>query len=356
MARITKPLAVLLGELPGLSRLALTRLLAAIPHVGVVGTALTGEELVLKARALRPDIVIAGEAALSSLPRLAQQAATPVLLYTNATPLPGMMREAARWGVYDYLMPLLPEGHPHAAQQREELKRKLHKISPKNQVPDLSATQAGIIAPPRGVVVLGGSTGGGSAIEQVVSRLSPGLLHAVVVAVHLPAQFTSSLVDRLRRVATLPVQIAEAGSRLLAGRILVVPGGTNMVIRTASESPWHTWQLELAAEQPVGQDVPSVDMLLASAARSMGRKVLGVVLSGLGRDGTQGAQVVEQHGGQMLAQDEASAAVFAMPKSLIQAGLAAQVLPPHEIAGFINRQGMPTPSLGRYSVPQVPAV
>jgi two-component system chemotaxis response regulator CheB len=354
VSRITEPLAILLGELPGLTRLALAKLLAATPHVRVVGTALSGEDLVRKAHALRPDLVIAGEAVLPGLNQLATHSPVPVLLYANAVPQPGMMQEAARWGVYDYLTPLLPDGHPLAAAQHTELRRKVQMVRPRQLISRLGKTATSIFAPPRGIIVLGGSTGGASAVERVVRGFSPNLRQAVLVAVHLPAQFTSSFVERLRRISPLPVEVAGAGSRLEAGRILVAPGGHNMVVRPVAGDPWLAWQTEFAADSASPSDVPSVDMLMSSAARAMGRKVIGVVLSGLGRDGALGAQAVQQHGGMVIAQDEASAAVFGMPKAVIQGGHASQVLPVQEISEFINRYLSPvvTPRPSRYSLSQ----
>ncbi|WP_303311291.1 chemotaxis protein CheB [Hymenobacter sp. BT730] len=354
MSRITEPLAILLGELPGLTRLALAKLLAATPHVRVVGTALSGEDLVLKARTLRPDLVIAGEAVLPGLGLLARHSPVPVLLYANSIPLPGMMQEAARWGVYDYLSPLLPEGHPMAAAQHTELRRKVQMVRPKQLISRLGKTATSIFAPPRGIIVLGGSTGGASAVERVVQGLTPSLRQAILVAVHLPAQFTNSFVERLRRISPFPVEAACAGSRLEAGRILVAPGGHNMVVRPVTNGPWLAWQTEFAADSPGTSDVPSVDMLMSSAARAMGRKVMGVVLSGLGRDGALGAQAVRQQGGVVIAQDEASAAVFGMPKAVIQGGFASQVLPLNEISDFINRSMAPVvaPRPSRYSLSQ----
>ncbi|QIX63107.1 hypothetical protein FY528_20035 [Hymenobacter lutimineralis] len=343
----------MLGELPGLSRLELTRWLAAAPDMRVVGAAETAEELVQQCRRLRPGLIIAGEKALAALSQLSQARSVPILLYANGTPLPGMLREAARWGVYDYILPLLPREHSGAGQQRAEFWRKIRAVLPLKK--PAAANPALLLAPPQGLVVLGGSTGGAAAVEYVIQGLSPGLKQAVLVAVHLPAQFTSSFVSRLQRVSPLPVQAATHETRLEAGKVLVVPGGHNMVVRPTSNGPWMGWQTEFAIETPTSFDVPSIDLLLASAARTLGRKVSGVILSGLGRDGTAGAQLVRAHGGTIIAQDEESASVFSMPKSVIQAGLASQVLPLSGIAAFINR-GSTATGLGagaRHSVSQL---
>nr|WP_231403023.1 CheB methylesterase domain-containing protein [Hymenobacter guriensis] len=247
-----------------------------------------------------------------------------------------MLREVARFGVYDYILPLLPREHTGAAQQRADFWRKIRAVLPSVSAP--APRPATLLAPPQGVIVLGGSTGGTKAVEQIVQQLSSTLKQAVLVAVHLPAHFTDSFVERLRRISPLPVQAASHESRLEPGKIMVIPGGQNMVVRPISNGPWLGWQTEFSTEMP-GFDVPSIDLLLASLARTMGRKVTGVILSGLGSDGTAGAQLVRAQGGAIIAQNEQSATVFGMPKSVIQAGLASQVLPLHSIAEFINRYG-----------------
>ncbi|MBC8085499.1 MAG: chemotaxis protein CheB, partial [Hymenobacter sp.] len=126
-------------------------------------------------------------------------------------------------------------------------------------------------------------------------------------------------------------------TQLEPGRIIVAPGGRNLVVRPALTGPWLSWQTDFSAEAGPSGDEPSVDVLMRSAARTVGRNVLGVVLTGLGRDGTLGAQAIRQGGGMVLVQDEASAAVFSMPKSVIQAGWANAVLPLAELPAAIVR-------------------
>nr|WP_262905237.1 CheB methylesterase domain-containing protein [Hymenobacter nitidus] len=194
-----------------------------------------------------------------------------------------------------------------------------------------------ITLPPSGVAVIGGSTGGAQAVEALVRALPATLTSAVLVAIHLPAHFTESFVARLRRATVLPVVTGEPGTTLEAGKIIVAPGGHNTVVRAQSRGPWLTWHTEFTDEVSPVPDEPSVDLLMKSVARTVGRNSLGIVLTGLGRDGTLGAQSIRQHGGFVIAQDEASSAVFSMPKSVIQHGAANIISPLSDIAGYIGR-------------------
>jgi two-component system chemotaxis response regulator CheB len=154
--------------------------------------------------------------------------------------------------------------------------------------------------------------------------------------VHLPAHFTASLIKRLQRLSALPVKVGQPGMSVEAGQIIVAPGGQNMVIKPVKRGPWQVWQIDFSSEPNLCADEPSIDMLMHSAAQAAGSKVVGVVLTGLGNDGTAGARYIREQGGRVLAQSEESAAVFSMPHSVIRAGYADAVLPLEQIATAIN--------------------
>jgi two-component system chemotaxis response regulator CheB len=335
---LATPFTLLLGNLPTCAAAELTRLLHTDPALRVVGNALAPDELIREARRLQPGVVILGETQLLGLESLRRHYSGPVLLYTTQKPLPGMLREVARLGVHEYIMPAPLQKGTELLEWRRQVKRKIQAARPR---PVLTAPLAEVVRrtaaplPPRGVVVIGGSTGGAPAVERVLRLLPLGFPWAVVVAVHLPASFTDTLVERLRRASVLPVAAATQGSVLEAGKVLVAPGGLNCVIETGARFPWMGWKTNFSSE--ASADVPSVDMLMHSAARAVGRNVLGIILTGLGHDGTVGARSIREQGGTVVAQDEASCAVFGMPKSVIEAGLASAVLPLADIAGYVLR-------------------
>ncbi|SHI83159.1 two-component system, chemotaxis family, response regulator CheB [Hymenobacter daecheongensis DSM 21074] len=326
--------------MPTLVRMQLTKLLHAEPDLRVVGSAAGPDELVAQARRLRPGLVIAAENQLLGLERLARQQPVPVLLYSSAAPLAGMLREAARWGVFDYIRPLLSHEHPGFNQYRNELLRKIRSVRLPVVAPTVARTPT-LPMPPSRVVVLGGSTGGTTAVESLLRSWRPSPNTTIIVAVHLPAHFTNSFVERLRKVSGLPVVAGWPGTTLEAGTIIVAPGGQNTVIRPVTRGAWLTWQTDVALEASPTPDEPSIDLLMRSAVRAFGRATTGVILTGLGTDGTLGAQSIWQAGGVVVAQDEASAAVFSMPKSVIQAGYATTVLPLAAMPEYLSRVVLP---------------
>lgn len=339
------PLTILFGDLPSSVRLALSKALRTEAGIQIVGSATGSEHLLTQVQLLRPDLVIVSEQSPAVLEQLALRHRGPVLLYTKSASPTLMVREAAPWGVYDHFAGLPIASHPDHGFRRRELLRKIYHArlvgaagGKRFQAQLSTGAAASRVVPvaaqaPRSIVVIGGSTGGAAATEQIVRALQPGLRSAVVVAVHLPAAFTSLLVERLRKASALPVVAGRGGILLEAGKIVVVPGGRNWVVR--GEVGHRLW-LQAAHEAISSFDEPNIDLLMSSAARAAGRQALGVVLTGLGRDGTVGAQLLRQLGGTVVVQDERTSAVFGMPKSVIQAGHASVVLPLGDIARFVN--------------------
>lgn len=330
---------ILFGDLPLAVARELTRLAASASDLRLVGPIVEAAELAAQMRALRPAVVVVAASQLSAISLYPGPAR--VLLYAAAGVSELLLfRRSHTTGLSGTIEPL-----PHLLAERPPWR---HGLLQKLRlaavglvgIPRWSRTPA--LLPPTGLVVIGASTGGPSAVETLLAQLQPGMRCAVLVAVHLPEAFTASLVARLRRASALPVAVANAGSRLLAGHVLVVPGGTNMLVQRSAAGHWNTF---LAPEPAsAGGDVPSVDMLMSSAASAVNR-VLGVVLTGLGHDGTRGARAISERGGRVLVQDAASAAVFSMPGAVLRAGWASAALPLAGLAAAINEFGRPSPAV-----------
>jgi two-component system chemotaxis response regulator CheB len=189
------------------------------------------------------------------------------------------------------------------------------------------------------VLVIGVSTGGPTALEQLLPRLSPDLPVPALIVQHMPKLFTNVLAERLDRCCPLKVVEAYPGAPLQPGAVWLAPGDMHMEIALrpgTSESA--ATQVRLHSQEPLHHCRPAVDYLFRSAARIHGPGALAVVLTGMGSDGLDGARAVHDRGGVVLAQDEASSAVWGMPGRVAEAGIAAAVLPLDALAREINQR------------------
>jgi two-component system, chemotaxis family, protein-glutamate methylesterase/glutaminase len=174
------------------------------------------------------------------------------------------------------------------------------------------------------IIVIGASTGGPGELAKLMGGLPVDLMVPVLITQHMPAKFTTSLAVRLDSLCPLAVSEAKDGELIQASRAYVVPGDYHFFF----EAPGPVVHLLSAAE---GLS-PSVDMGMISAVDHYGPGVIGVVLSGMGNDGLVGARAIKQIGGVVIAESQESAAIYGMPKEVIEAKLADEVLQLSQIA------------------------
>ncbi|RKE67590.1 two-component system chemotaxis response regulator CheB [Pseudorhodoplanes sinuspersici] len=183
------------------------------------------------------------------------------------------------------------------------------------------------------VLVVGSSTGGPQALTEICTRLGPVIDQApVLITQHMPPTFTSILAEHLARATGRPAQEAEDGEPICAGHIYIAPGHRHFRVARTNGQPVAI----LDDAPPVHFCKPAVDILFSSAAEVWGAWVLGLVLTGMGTDGTGGAADIVASGGSIIAQDEATSIVWGMPGSVAQAGLCSSILPLNEIAPAIT--------------------
>ena len=179
-------------------------------------------------------------------------------------------------------------------------------------------------------VVLGSSTGGTQAIEQVLLSLpadSPG----IAIVQHMPEKFTAMYAQRLDSLCAVNVREARDGDRLERGVVLIAPGGRHMQLRKAGGQYFAV----VMDGPPVNRHKPSVDVLFRSAAECAGRDVLAIILTGMGDDGARGMKVLHDKGARTIAQNEETCVVFGMPKEAIAMGGVDDVLPLPRVADAI---------------------
>jgi two-component system chemotaxis response regulator CheB len=184
------------------------------------------------------------------------------------------------------------------------------------------------------VIAIGSSTGGPVALKQMLSMLPGGLPAAILIVQHMPPVFTSAFAHRLNNLCEIRVKEAEEGDPIGPGQALLAPGDYHMTVsRTHGGSHVH-----LNREKPVLGLRPSVNVLLNSVAREYGSRALGVILTGMGKDGAQGMAALKKRGGTVIAQDRDSSVIFGMNREVIRNGDADEVLPISSIAQHIVKR------------------
>ena len=172
------------------------------------------------------------------------------------------------------------------------------------------------------LIIIGASTGGTEAIREVLQPLPPDS-PAVLIAQHMPAGFTKSFAQRLDSLCRIHVKEAEHGERVLPGYAYIAPGGFHLSLARSGAN----YVAHLDQEPPVNRHRPSIDVLFDSAAKHAGKNAIGMILTGMGKDGAEGLLRMHKAGAHTLAQDEASCVVFGMPREAIAIGAADEVAP-----------------------------
>ncbi len=356
-----KPIRVLIVDDSAYMRFTLGRALSAAPGLEVVGAAHDGQEALELIPKLQPDVVTLDVEmprldGLSTLRQIMARWPRPVIMLSSLT------TEGARetilaltWGAVDFVAK--PATKANLAAIMDEVIAKIQaaaqarvRAGPSTLTsPSLSHPVPGFNPVGRGVtegrgenkstrplrmrdrvVVIGASTGGPGALQTVVADLPADLPAAVLIVQHMPVGFTRSLAERLDSVSALAVNEAAPGDALEVGRALLAPGGFHMTVD-------ENGRIALNQNPPVHGVRPAVDVTMASVAQRYGSATIGVVLTGMGRDGTNGALLIRSAGGQVIAEDESTCVVWGMPRSVVEAGAADRVVPLPQVAAAIER-------------------
>ncbi|GAA0787831.1 protein-glutamate methylesterase/protein-glutamine glutaminase [Marinobacterium sediminicola] len=184
------------------------------------------------------------------------------------------------------------------------------------------------------LVVIGASTGGPAALQKVLTQLPANYPYPVLLVQHMPKTFTQVFAERLNQQCQIRVKEAEDGDRLVPGQALLAPGGLQMML-----DPRQKDRVRILVGDERMTYKPSVDVTYASAAKTFGNKVLGVILTGMGSDGCDGARLLKQAGSAMWAQNRESCTIYGMPQAVVNAGLADAILELDDIGPLLAQRG-----------------
>jgi two-component system, chemotaxis family, protein-glutamate methylesterase/glutaminase len=320
---------ILIVDDSAFARKVLRDLLQATPGMEVVGIARDGLDALAKIEELKPDVMtldlvmphLDGLGVLRALPR---DHAPKVVVVCMADADSALALAALDAGAVDVVHKPTSLATQRLYDLSAELIFKVQAAAAAAAVPRDAVPAPGPLAPTRAyegnfeLLAIGASTGGPQALTRILKALPRDLPAPVAVVVHLPAGFTQSFADRLNGECLLNVIEATNGVRLVPGVVAIAPGGWHLRARRDADGLFG----EVSA-QPASLHCPSVDELFVSAAAAAPGRVLGVVLTGMGNDGTRGAEALHSRGSPVLVEAERSSVVYGMPRSVKEAGFAA---------------------------------
>lgn len=344
------PLRVLVVDDSVFNRRSIGEILAQSPEIEVVGKAADGEEALRLVANLKPDCITLD----LEMPRmdgftflriLMTKIPTPVVVVSSYSQKENVFK-ALELGALDFVAKPERFSDPDLGGIREQLVSKVllarsvrlgapvaRRAVDFSPAPVESRQQKQLV-PPKNVIAVASSTGGPSALMEIFTRFPANYRNAVVIAQHMPDKFTRTFAERLSRRGALKVGEAQDQDVVSEGTGFVCPGRHCMELEVSSRG---TMKLKVTPPGERDRYVPSADRLLSSVAAGLGRRAIGVILTGMGDDGVEGARRIIEAGGMVIAESEESAVVYGMPGAAVRAGVASQSLPLGEIGDLLAK-------------------
>jgi two-component system chemotaxis response regulator CheB len=325
----------------------LLRVLCADPEIDVVGTAETGEEAFAAVGRLKPDIVtmdvhMPKMNGFDTTRRIMECHPTPILIVSGR--IDGTETASVFRAIESGALAVLPRpsgvGHPehertaayfvHTVKLMSEVKvvRRWPRVRPGAPLPGASLSaegQRGTTPKEIRMVAIGASTGGPPVLRMILSGLPKDFPSPVLIVQHIAAGFTQGFVEWLAQSSNLPVQLPVHGQEVLPGRVYVAPDGSHTTVATGG-------RIWLNTDGPENGLRPSVSTLFRSVSKSYGQSAIGVLLTGMGKDGATELKLMRDRGSVTIAQDEESSVIYGMPGEAIRLGGATYVLSPDKIS------------------------
>lgn len=333
-----------------LFRTMLRNAITDIPGCTVVATASDGESAVAKIEELKPDLVtldveMPNMNGIDTLRELRRRRIRSKIVMVSRLTAAGaqVTTDALLYGAFDFI--LKPSGKDAVANKellRSELVERISAIRETRKAatePAVSKSAERVApsgkTPSCDLVVFGSSTGGPDALNRVLPQFEADFPVPIIVVQHMPPSFTTSLAARLNDASELEVSEAEERMQLRPGRVVLARGGCHLGLTGSARSGV---TVQLSDAPPEHSCRPAVDFTLRSAVNIYGGRIVAVILTGMGRDGTEGCRLVRAQGGRVFAQHAEDCSVFGMPKAVITAGLADRVIKLPQIAPSVDEE------------------
>lgn len=346
---------VLIVDDSALMRKMLGDILSSDPRLEVVGTARDGVDGLNKVRLLSPDVVtldveMPNKDGLSMLEDLMKERPTPVIMVSSLTRSGAQTTlKALSLGCIDFVAK--PSGAISADIRdvgaeliSKVLMASTARIRPESragrekEIPELlrRTFAEGVPVKPvrRGIVAIASSTGGPVALQQLLARLPGDFPVPVVITQHMPKDFTASFARRLDSLSSLTVLEGEEGMELKPGHAVVAPGGMHLTVKRKGGGILYC---ALSDAPPLLSVKPSANIMFLSVTDEFGGSAIGVILTGMGRDGAEGAVALHAKGAHIIAESQETCVVYGMPRAAVEAGVVDELLPLPEIPDAIIR-------------------
>ncbi|TFG72721.1 MAG: chemotaxis response regulator protein-glutamate methylesterase [Anaerolineales bacterium] len=325
------------------------KLLQSDPQVRVIGTAANGVEAIASVKDLHPDVITLDVEmpvmnGLEALEIIMERYPTPVIMLSGLIDAE-IVIQSLQHGAVDFVAKPSGTVSIDLYKIRDELLAKI-KLATLINLDTVKATDTQSqrslnsfeLTKPHtdsGVyyVAIGASTGGPTAVSKILHTLPPGLPIAVFIVQHMPQGFTAAFAERLNKISALRVREARNNESVQIGTVYLAPSGVHMVVRHTAQGD----SIQLLDFAPVNSVRPSIDVLMNSIVEARGKDTLGILLTGMGKDGAEGLAAIKEAGGYTFAQDRMTSVVFGMPNAAIQRGVVDEVLDISDIPGALVR-------------------
>lgn len=352
-----KKIKIVVVDDSAFSRRSITKMLEGLDSVEVVGYAINGEEGIQKVIALKPDLVtldleMPKMDGFTLLRILTTRFSIPVIIISALSGADKVFK-ALELGALDFVAKPSGSASIDLLTIKEDLQKKVLQVLSLKSKPHgrifpaagyLEKTESDFATAVRAgldvhhsidLVAIGTSTGGPPALQHILSAFEQKYPFAIVISQHMPAGFTKAFADRLNRSSCFDVKEAEDGDLVLPGRVLIAPGGKNMIFEVFGG------QITARIVSPSNTDryVPSVDVMLESCASIYRKRVTAIILTGMGNDGSKGVRAIKEQGGCVIAESEESAVVYGMPREAVVTGVVDRIVPLNKMVSNILDQG-----------------